>query len=212
MSDSYLPRAEYDFSRDPIRSDSADPDPVQQFRIWYQREAQAGEHDGNRMALSTADTSGRPSVRMVLLKQYSDSGFIFFTDYGSRKARELEKNPQGALLFHWPRMQRQVRIEGAVEKVSREVSRQYFSQRPRNSQAGAVVSRQSSAMTDRSSFEDQVSQLMDGQQAIPCPESWGGFRLIPDRFEFWQGQPGRIHDRILYLSESGSWQRSELQP
>ena len=212
MTDSYLPRAEYDFSQGPLRSDNSDADPVRQFSLWYEKEAQSGEHDGNRMALATADTEGCPSVRMVLLKQFGATGFIFFTDYGSRKATELEQNPRAALLFHWPRLQRQVRIEGRVEKVSRELSEEYFSQRPRNSQVGAAVSQQSSPLCDRSIFEAQVSKMLEGDDPIPCPESWGGFCLVPDRFEFWQGQPGRIHNRVLYLSDSGAWQRSELQP
>ena len=212
MADSYLPRAEYEFSGDSICSDSVDPDPLEQFRCWFDEETKPGERDGNRMALATADAQGRPSVRMVLLKKFDSTGLLFFTDYGSRKAIELEQNPHAALLFHWPRLQRQVRIEGPVEKVSREISEQYFAQRPRNSQVGAAASRQSSPLTDRSAFEQQVAKMMDAQDEIHCPESWGGYRLMPERFEFWQGQPGRIHDRVLYLPDSAGWQRSELQP
>lgn len=212
MTDSYLPRADYDFSNDPMRIDSSDSDPIEQFRQWFDEEQQCGDHDGNRMALATADPDGRPSVRMVLLKKFDTSGWLFFTDYASRKASELDRNPHAALLFHWPRLQRQVRIEGSVAKVSREISEQYFAQRPRNSQAGAAASRQSSPMTDRSAFEQQVAKMMDAQDEIHCPESWGGYRLLPERFEFWQGQPGRTHDRVLYLPDSAGWQRSELQP
>ncbi len=212
MTESYLPRAEYDFSRDPIRTENVDQDPLQQFRKWYEEELQTGERDGNRMALATADASGRPSLRMVLLKQFDANGFLFFSDYGSRKALELEQNPHAALLFHWPRLQRQVRIEGTVEKVSREVSEQYFSERPRNSRVGAFVSQQSSPLLDRQGFEEEVAKLLPGEEPIPCPESWGGYRLVANRFEFWQGQPGRIHDRVQYLSDGAIWHRSELQP
>ena len=212
MADSYLPRAEYEFSGDSICSDSVDPDPLEQFRCWFDEETQPGERDGNRMALATADAQGRPSVRMVLLKKFDSTGWLFFTDYGSRKAIELEQNPHAALLFHWPRLQRQVRIEGPVEKVSREISEQYFSQRPRNSQVGAAVSRQSSVLLDRQGFETEVKKMLEGEQDIDCPESWGGYRLLPQLFEFWQGQSGRIHDRVLYRLDSGTWQRSELQP
>ena len=212
MTDSYLPRAEYEFSEHPIGSEQVDPDPIVQFRIWFEKEARSGERDGNRMALATADDAGRPSVRMVLLKQFGTDGFLFFTDYGSRKAIELEQNRHAALLFHWPRLQRQVRIEGAVDRVSREISEHYFSLRPRTSQAGASVSRQSEPLLDRDRFESEVRNLEGGSDPIPCPESWGGYRLVAERFEFWQGQPGRVHNRIVYLPGGDGWQRSELQP
>jgi pyridoxamine 5'-phosphate oxidase len=212
MTESYIPRANYDFPDQPIDSDQAHSDPLEQFRIWFEKESIEADGDGNRMALATADRSGSPSLRMVLLKQYTSSGFLFFTDYRSRKATELDQNPHAALLFYWQRRQRQVRIEGRVEKVSREVSEDYFSRRPRSSQAGATTSHQSAPLPDRPRFEQQVETLVGQGDPIVCPEHWGGYRLVADRYEFWQGQPGRIHRRILYQPEGGDWHRSELQP
>ena len=212
MTESYIPRASYDFPDQPMDCGQAHPDPLEQFRIWFEKESIEADGDGNRMALATADRSGSPSLRMVLLKQYTSNGFLFFTDYRSRKGIELDQNPRAALLFYWERRQRQVHVEGRVERISRKVSVDYFSRRPRGSQAGAATSHQSAPLADRPRFEKQVAAIEEAGDPISCPEHWGGYRLVADRYEFWQGQPGRSHRRILYQPEGSDWHRSELQP
>ena len=212
MSDSFLPRSEYRFSRDSLRMHQADSDPLQQFDSWYREEVDSKVEADTPMTLATADADGQSSCRVVLLKRFGPDGFLFFSDYRSRKAVDLQGNHRAALLFHWDRLQRQVRIEGTVERVSRAISQDYFSRRPRRSQAGAAASHQSAPMVDRDSFEEEVDRLTASSEPIACPQSWGGFLLVPHRFEFWQGQPGRIHDRVLYLVAAQGWQRSELQP
>ncbi|ERN02919.1 hypothetical protein AMTR_s00135p00077960 [Amborella trichopoda] len=176
-------------------------DPVRQFAKWFEDAVAANVHEPNAMALSTANKSGKPSSRMVLLKGFDDHGFVWYTNYRSRKSRELFENPQASLLFFWEPLNRQVRVEGTVEKVSDEESDKYFHSRPRGSQIGAMVSEQSSIIPRRDVLHQAYKELeikfADGS-VIPRPKHWGGFRLKPTSFEFWQGQTSRLHDRLLY--------------
>ena len=189
--------------------DDVAADPLAQFRRWY---AEAGEDD--RMALATATAGGAPSVRMVLLKGAREGGFVFFTGYGSRKGGELEGNPHAALLFHWASLGRQVRIEGPVERVSAEESDVYFATRPRGAQLAAAASRQGRVLANRAQLDEAVADLAreyDGRD-VPRPEHWGGYRLRPDVYEFWQHRDERLHDRLRYAREGGAWRLERLAP
>lgn len=212
MNSSYPPRVDYDNDENSIRSSSVHPDPFEQFKLWYSEEEIEGVEEPHRISLATCTPDGIPSLRMVLLKIFGPEGFFFFTDYQSRKAQELSLNPKAAILSHWPRLQRQVRIEGSVKKASREVSEKYFDDRPRLSQAAASVSSQSSEMLDRDEFESRLKGLATGSSTLPCPENWGGYCLVPELFEFWQGQRGRVHDRVIYEKTPAGWILKELQP
>lgn len=190
-------------------------DPWSQFRTWFAEAESAGLLEPNAMTLATADRSGRPSARVVLLKGVSDEGFVFFTDYRSRKGRELDANPQAALAFYWGELERQVRAVGEVTRLPREASEAYFRSRPHGSQLGAWASHQSALLEDRALLMGRVEELMRqyGDGPIPLPPHWGGYRLVPDEVEFWQGRPDRLHDRVVYTrtSESG-WHRARLSP
>ena len=190
-----------------------DPDPFTQFRIWFDRALEADLVEPTAMTLATA-ASGRVAARMVLLKGFDEEGFVFYSNYGSRKASDLAQNPQAALLFYWDRLERQIRIEGTVAKTSREVAAAYFATRPRGSQLGALASPQSRILASRAELEERWRELADRypEGEIPLPDHWGGFRLKPDSFEFWQGRPSRLHDRIRYRLESGSWRLERLAP
>ena len=190
--------------------------PFSQFQKWYEEATKYEHREANIVTLATADLTGRPSARTVLLKAFDEQGFIFYTNYDSQKGKELLANPQAALLFFWYDLERQVRIEGKVEKASKEVSDAYFRKRPIGSQIGAVASPQSSVIASRKVLEDKVNalkKLHEGKMAIERPENWGGFRLIPDRFEFWQGRESRLHDRIVFcLNDEGKWKIERLAP
>jgi len=191
------------------------PDPFVQFDMWFE-EAKASELTlPEAVALATATSDGRPSVRMVLAKQCDQDGFVFFTNLESRKADELAENPRAALLFHWKSLGRQVRIEGRVEAVSDEVSRAYFDSRPRGSRLSAWASPQSEAIPDRAFLEDRVAELSRKYpgEDVPLPDFWGGYRVVPDQFEFWVNRDDRLHDRFLYVRQGdGAWKRALLAP
>ena len=191
------------------------PDPFVQFEMWFE-EARASEPTlPEAVALATATRDGQPSVRMVLVKQCDRDGFVFFTNLESRKADELAENPRAALLFHWKSLIRQVRIEGRVEAVSDEVSKAYFDSRPRGSRLSAWASPQSEAIPDRAFLEDRVAELdrKYPEDDMPLPHFWGGYRVVPDRFEFWVNRDDRLHDRFLYVRQGdGAWQRALLAP
>jgi pyridoxamine 5'-phosphate oxidase len=191
-------------------------DPFEQFKLWFEESIQtAGDREPNAMILATASAAGVPSARVVLLKSFSGRGVMFFTNYESRKAQQLAENPRAALNFHWPWLERQIAIEGLVEKVGREESKAYFDKRPIGSRFGAMVSKQSSVIESRKILEDRLLALKEEYPSDnpPLPEYWGGYLLVPQRFEFWQGRENRLHDRFLYTqTAAGSWHINRLAP
>jgi pyridoxamine 5'-phosphate oxidase len=205
-------RAEY--AREGLEEADAGIDPVDLFARWLEVAVTAGIHEPNAMALATADESGRPSVRIVLLKGFDAAGAVFYTNYDSRKGRELVVNPWASAVLLWHQLQRQVRIEGRVERVEPEQSDAYFASRPRGAQIGAVASQQSRSVGDRDALETQVSdaeQTFDGRD-VERPEHWGGYRIALDAVEFWQGRADRVHDRLRYTRVGNGWSRERLQP
>jgi pyridoxamine 5'-phosphate oxidase len=198
---------------DELRSNAA-TDPLDLFGRWFGDARQRGIELAESVALATATPDGRPSVRMVLLKSADDRGFTFFTNYESRKAAELEANPHAALCFHWKELDRQVRVTGTVERVSESESRDYFLTRPEGSRIGAWASDQSRPLSSREELEARVAQVRQRFEGgtIPLPPFWGGYRLVPDRIEFWQGRQDRLHDRIAFDRHEGGWSPVRLYP
>jgi pyridoxamine 5'-phosphate oxidase len=195
------------------RSDLA-PDPLEQFGSWF-AEAGAAPDVPEAMVLATATPGGAPSARMVLLKGFDERGLVFFSHYTSRKGRELEANPKAALLFHWSPLGRQVRVEGSVSHIPEDESDAYFAMRPRDAQLGALASRQSEPLGSRAELDERLAQLRSdlGDGSVPRPPTWGGFRLVPAAWEFWQHRSSRLHDRFRYEREpSGSWRVERLFP
>jgi len=192
-----------------------DHDPIKLFRNWFDAAQASGSRLPESMTLATASKDGRPSARVVLLKQVDGAGFVFYTNYRSAKARELEQNPQAALVFYWVGLDRQVRVEGLVERVSAAESDKYFKTRPRESQLGALASPQSEVIEGREVLEANLRELEHRfrDREIERPAHWGGYRLKPERIEFWENRPGRLHDRIVYdLQADGSWTIKRLAP
>ena len=198
------------------RFDRADlaPYPHQQFGRWLEQHSELDPANATAMVLATANESGQPSARIVLLKHFDAEGFCWYTDYRSAKGQQLADNPQAELLFYWPELDRQVRINGTVEKLSREAAERYFTERPRGSQLSAAASHQSHRVAGRSELEAQVRQLEQSlnQSDVPCPSYWGGYRLCPRRFEFWQGRENRLHDRLVYQIDDNEWRIERLAP
>jgi pyridoxamine 5'-phosphate oxidase len=200
---------------DPLREEDANPDPVAQFQVWSADAAEAGVRMPEAAAVATAANDGAPSVRMVLVKQADEDGFVFYTNYESRKARELAVNPSAALLFYWDPLGRQVRIEGGVERTTAEESAAYIRSRARGSQLSALSSPQSRPIESRAALEARVAELSEryADADLPMPEAWGGFRLTPHTFEFWQNRNDRLHDRLLYRRRpEGGWAIERLAP
>lgn len=193
----------------------ADPDPLRQFDNWFDSAVREGLMDPNAMSLATVDADQRPHVRIVLLKGFDQRGFVFYTDYESRKGRELEINPWAEVCFWWSQLERQVRISGSVEKIAPAESDAYFASRPRESEIGAYLSHQSEVIAGREVLEAarrRVEEEFAGRP-IPRPARWGGYRLRPERYEFWQGRPFRLHDRLEYVLEAGgAWRMRRLSP
>ena len=203
-----------DYCRASLSEQDVDPDPIVQFSKWLHEAMTAEVAEANAMSLSTVSAAGRPSSRIVLIKGVDTRGFTWFTNYESRKGLDLQANPFAALLFYWIELERQVRIEGRVERVSEAESEAYFHSRPLGSRIGAHASAQSRPLERRAALEERVAQLTQqyGEQP-PRPAYWGGYRLVPDYLEFWQGRASRLHDRIAYrLQADGSWTRQRLQP
>jgi pyridoxamine 5'-phosphate oxidase len=195
------------------RADVLD-DPIAQFEKWFDEALVAHRPEPNSMSVATVAADGRPSSRIVLIKQVDQRGFVWFTNYASRKGQELQHNSHAALLFHWVELERQVRIEGRVERISDEDNDAYFNSRPLMSRLGAIASAQSEPIASRQALEDQFSAAELTSGSAPArPAHWGGFRLVPDYLEFWQGRQSRLHDRIAYQQQPGGhWERERLQP
>jgi pyridoxamine 5'-phosphate oxidase len=188
--------------------------PFEQFGLWFEAALAADIENANAMTLATATPDGRPSARFVLLKEYDEQGFVFFSNYASQKGQELAQNPQAALLFYWVQFHRQIRIYGRVQRVSRAESEAYFNGRPRGSRLSALASDQSSVVENRQVLEQEVARLaaVYEAEAVPHPPHWGGYRLEPEEFEFWQGRADRLHDRFRFRKVGGTWKVERLAP
>ena len=203
-----------DYTAQSLDEYEVDRDPVRQFSVWFEQAVSAGLREPNAMTLSTATRDGVPSARVVLLKEFDERGFVFYTNYGSQKGRELAENPQAALVFFWNELERQIRLQGVVEKVTRAESEAYFKVRPVKSRFGAAVSPQSSSVAGgRKWLEERMAALEAefGEEGPPCPANWGGYRLVPHAIEFWQGRRSRLHDRVLY-TRANPWTIERLAP
>lgn len=191
-----------------------DLDPIHQFKKWFDEALSAELPEPHAMTLATVSAAGKPSIRVVLLRNFDAEGFVFFTNYKSKKGGDAAHNPNVALNFFWQQIERQVRIEGCIEKINVGESEAYFNSRPRESQIGAWASLQSMEIESRATLEEQVQFYTKKYEGvpIPCPPHWGGYRVVPEYFEFWQGRPSRLHDRISYTLKNGSWLISRLNP
>jgi pyridoxamine 5'-phosphate oxidase len=205
----------HSYSGGGLDENNAEADPLRQFQHWFDDARASGLPLPEAMTLATATKDGRPSARLVLLKQADGRGFVFYTNYDSQKARELDENPNAALVFFWPQLERQVRVEGGVTRVSAAESDEYFQTRPRESQLGALASPQSEVISGRDFLQQRFEELEEfyRDREIERPAHWGGYRLQPERIEFWKGRPGRLHDRLLYeLQPEGLWTIKRLAP
>lgn len=203
-----------DYSKGELDEAHVSPDPILQFERWFQEAVNSEVMEPNAMSLGTV-IDGRPSVRIVLIKGFDERGFVFYTNYESRKAREMTVEPYAALTFFWPELQRQIRIEGKIEQVSSQESDQYYASRDRLSRLGAWASPQSSTIDNRAELEslvEQVNKRFEGQEEIPRPDHWGGYRVQPEYLEFWQGRSSRLHDRITYKREGVIWKIGRIAP
>lgn len=203
-----------EYIRAGLDESDADPDPIEQFRKWFDEALAADLHEPNAMTLATATPDGKPSARIVLLKGFDARGFVFYTNYEGRKGRELAENPRAALVFYWGELERQVRVEGRVWRVLEEESDAYYASRPRGSRLGAWASAQSRSVERRELVEERLRELereYTGRE-VPRPPFWGGYRVEPEEIEFWQGRENRLHDRLVYRRSSDGWRIERLQP
>ncbi|MEM1408385.1 MAG: pyridoxamine 5'-phosphate oxidase [Bacteroidota bacterium] len=206
-------RAEY--SKHTLNISDVQADPIKQFQLWFDEANKVEISEVNAMHLSTVNSSGMPSSRIMLLKGIENNGFVFFTNYQSDKGKDLDANPAAALLFFWKELERQVRIQGHIEKINKKDSEQYFQSRPKGSQIGAWTSPQSTVIESRELLEERekaIAEKYKDAEVLPKPEQWGGYILKPMRIEFWQGRPNRLHDRILYSQVDGHWKINRLAP
>lgn len=203
-----------DYSHASLSESDVDHDPIKQFGKWFDEAMKAHVPEANAMSVATVGADGKPSSRILLIKEFDERGFVWFTNYASRKGQELEINPYGALLFHWIELERQVRIEGRVEKVAAEESDAYYDSRPLLSRLGAIASEQSRPVDGRATLEQRFAEVKEQYGDHPArPAHWGGYRLVPESIEFWQGRNSRLHDRVLYTRDTGgTWRIQRLQP
>ncbi len=214
MNEMNLADLRRDYIKDGLLESDVDPNPFKQFSVWFDQATKSGILEPNAMSHATVDPQGQPSIRIVLLKGVDERGFVFFTNYGSRKGKDMESNPKSALLFFWGELERQVRIEGVIEKIDEAQSKAYFDSRPEGSRIGAWSSDQSEVVPSRDYLEHRFAEntaLYAGKQ-IPMPAYWGGYRLVPHTFEFWQGRGSRMHDRIRFRHIDGNWIIDRLSP
>ena len=208
-----IARLRKDYMKSALDDEHADPDPIRQFTRWWDEATRSQLSEANAMTLATADREGRPSARAVLLKGYDANGFVFFTNYASRKGRELADNPRAALLFFWSELERQVRVEGSVEQLAAVESDEYYRSRPLASRIGAWASPQSEPIPGKAWLLARAAEMGLKHGLNPArPPHWGGYRVRPALLEFWQGRPSRLHDRLLYALEDGAWKRTRLAP
>jgi pyridoxamine 5'-phosphate oxidase len=201
------------YSKSSLTTASVNPEPLLQFEKWFNEMLRSGFYEPSAMTLATSSAEGKPSARVVLLKGFDSNGFIFYTNYKSRKGKDIEHNPFGCLLFYWDKLERQIRIDGRIEKVSKAESEAYFRKRPYKSKLGAWASKQSSVIAERSEVvKEFLKYMVKFRTDVPLPPVWGGYRLIPEAFEFWQGRPNRLHDRIRYTRLKKEWKIERLAP
>jgi pyridoxamine 5'-phosphate oxidase len=214
MNIEQLQKLREDYSKHSLDENDVDPDPIKQFEKWMEEALSSEIPEPNAMTLATVDHKHKPHARVVLLKGIEDGSFIFYTNYGSDKGGELDQNSNAALCFLWLELERQVRIEGEVEKLSEEESEAYFKVRPYKSQLGALASNQSMEVPNREFLEERFEELEKkySEGEVPKPEKWGGYKVIPEAIEFWQGRRSRLHDRIKYVFENGNWTTKRLSP
>jgi pyridoxamine 5'-phosphate oxidase len=203
-----------DYTRARLDEGSLAPDPLVEFARWFEEAVKAEARDPNAMTLATSTADGVPSARIILLKGFDERGFVFFTDYRSRKGSELVNNPRAALVFYWPELERQVRITGSTSRTDREESEAYFRSRPKGSRLSAWISHQSQVIQSRQQLDSQIPELERRYPGddVPLPPYWGGFRLRPDAIEFWQGRTNRLHDRLRYVRDGNEWRIERLSP
>jgi pyridoxamine 5'-phosphate oxidase len=210
----YINTLRHDFSMQSLDEKDANKNPITQFSKWFHEAIDAKVNEPNAMTVCTATPNGKPSARILLLRNFDDNGFVFYTNYNSRKGSEIAENPQAALLFFWPELERQVRIEGKLSKQTAEESDEYFNSRPRTSKLGAWTSAQSKVIKDRQVLDEEYKKQDKAYpgENVPRPPHWGGYILNPEMIEFWQGRPSRLHDRLLYTRQNDNWKIERLAP